>query len=191
MKFNHITSWTKENLTVGEIYETNFNISNYWHNKQRNENQISNEINEIIPMLEQPLKLTGKTFDLTIFTKEIQKSKYYSELLKEYIFEDIRRKEFVEKPSRQDCMFLFPLEVDINDFARNLGYNLNDRTIIEVETLNEEQIHFADLTLLNVNIHNHNEKEEAARLYWSGTNKRNLETEILYRGQFRVTKIIA
>jgi hypothetical protein len=190
MKLKHITSWTRENIKIGEVYKTSFEFSNYWLNKQRNESQIAAQTDDLMTLLEPIIKMTGKQFDLSFFSKEIQKTKYYSELLKEYIFEDIRHKEFSEKPSRQKSMFLLPLETDIRIYASNLGYDLKNKTLLEIEILNIDNLHFADLNFLNCNTFAHNEKEDAARNYWKGSDRRDFDIEILYVGQFRVTDFI-
>ena len=129
-------------------------------------------------------------FDFSELSQQIQKSKYYAELLKEYIFEEVRTFDFPNKPSRKKCMFLVPYDVDIFDYALNLQYGLTNRTLLEIETIEGGQLHFADLTLLNCNSHKHSEKVVAAKQYWEGTKNINLYTEVLFSGQFKVTSII-
>lgn len=190
MKFRHITTWTSDNIQTGEVYETVWAASNYWLNKQTNENELLPTANDIFGSMQDILKAFGKSFDFSEISQEIQKSKYYAELLKEYIFEEIRTSDFPDKPSRKKCMFLVPYEVDIYEYASNLQYDLSTRTLLEIETIDGGQIHFADLTLLNCNAHKHSDKVEAAKKYWLGTNNFDLNTEVLFTGQFMVTSII-
>lgn len=190
MKFRHITSWTPEDIQINEVYETVWEASNYWLNKQTNEKEIQLPIDNLFSSIQGILNAIGKSFDFSELSQQIQKSKYYAELLKEYIFEEVRTSDFPNKPSRKKCMFLVPYDVDIFDYALNLQYGLTNRTLLEIETIEGGQLHFADLTLLNCNSHKHSEKVEAAKQYWEGTKNINLYTEVLFSGQFKVTSKI-
>lgn len=190
MTLKHFSSWTKENIKLDEVYQTSWAESNYWKNKQTDQNQIKNTIDPLFDSLNQIFKMLGKNFDTSKITDEIQKSKYYSELLKEYIFEDIRICEFPDKPSRKKCMFLSPNEIDIKDYAKRLNFDVTSKTFLQIETLDETKLHFADLTLLNCNSKSHAEKLDFARQYWKGTDNRNFDTEVLLTGPFKISKII-
>ncbi len=61
---------------------------------------------------------------------------------------------------------------------------------MEIEILQKENLHFADLTLLNCNGLPHQEKVNAARQYWQGTTNRDTNTEVLYTGQFKIKALI-
>ena len=185
MKFYHFTSLKKNQIIPNESYETNWVESNYWLHKQRNR-QENNEMNSALEGIGTILKAFGKDFDLSSISKEMQSSKYYSELLKEYIFEEVRQKEFPEKPSRKNCMFLVPIEVNLNNYCKNMGFNTNQLTMLEVDIENDSKYHFADFTLLNCNNLIHDEKVEKAKEYWNGTDRRDMNTEILFRGKFKI-----
>ena len=47
--------------------------------------------------------------DIDFINEELQMSKYYAELLKEYLFENIRLTHFPDKPTRFNCIFLSQL----------------------------------------------------------------------------------
>lgn len=83
-----------------------------------------------------------------------------------------------------NCMFLAPIEVNINDYCSNMNFETSNLTILEVDIADDSTFHFADMTLLNCNSLPHNEKVEKAREYWNGTGNRDLNTEILFRGRF-------
>ena len=187
MIFKHITDWNPDEIDFEKIYETNWAISNYWINKLNDRNQVRGEMDEAIAGLQTILKVTGQSFDLSFFKNEMQAAKYYSELLKEYIFEEVRLNEFSDKPSRKNCMFLVPFEIDILEYGKKMNFDLTNKTMIEIETMEDAKIHFADITLLNCNNLIHDEKVEKAKEYWKGTELINLNTEILFRGHFKIS----
>ena len=192
MTFKHITNWTEENISFEKTYETNWAISNYWQNKTTNETELltATSVSSLIDGLQSVISMLGQSFDFSQFTNELQKSKYYAELLKEYVFEEVRQTEFPNKPSRKKCMFLAPTEVDIFDYAKNLNYDTNTKTLMEIEIIQNDNLHFADLILLNCNGLPHKEKVNAARQYWQGTTNRDNNTEVLYTGQFKIKSLI-
>lgn len=121
MKFRHLTNWQRESFSLNKEYNTDWSESNYWSQKQNNEDILrenSNQSIEILKGIEGILKIMGADLDISILFEGLQKVKYYSELLKEYIFEDIRLKEFSQVPSRKNCMFLIPNEVNIKSISK-------------------------------------------------------------------------
>ena len=106
MTYNHITNWDIKSINLQETYSTNWTESNYWQHKQIATNELSQVVGNFKGSLEEVSKILGKSFDLSTFSNELEKSKYYAELLKEYVFEDIRANEFPDRPSRKKCMFL-------------------------------------------------------------------------------------
>lgn len=118
MVFNHFTSWKKEDIKFDSCYEAMWEASNYWLNKQNNSSQIKHSSDQVFQSIQSILSAFGHKFDLTVLSAEIQKATYYSELLKEYIFEEIRLNEYPEKPSRKNCMLLVPAEVGVCEYAQ-------------------------------------------------------------------------
>lgn len=190
VRFRHITNWEKGSIVIGKTYGTNFTESNYWNYKLKADYGSVNPLSEIISLLDPVLKVLGKNIDLTPISKEVQRTRYYAETLKEYIFEDIRSREFNGKPSRRKCMFLIPHEVDIDLYGKRLGFDLSQKSIVEIEVSDPSKIHCADLQSLDCNSLSHEEKEDLARKYWVGVNTMDLNTEVLYEGEFAVTKIL-
>lgn len=190
MLLKHFTTWLPENIDFGKTYSTNWKESNYWINKKNNEKDSEKVINGIITNISTMLKICGHELNLSELSSELLKTKYYSELLKEYIFEEVRINEFSDKPSRKNSMFLAPNEIDIFDYAKRLGYDLKTKYFYEIELHENKKIHFADLTLLNCNTFSHAQKVENAKQYWEGVKKPDYNTEILFEGQFKIIKAI-
>lgn len=67
---------------------------------------------------------------------------------------------------------------------------LDNKTLIEIEIEDPSFIHFADIRLLNCNNLTHNEKVALAKGYWSGTKNRDINTEILFTGKFKISRIL-
>jgi hypothetical protein len=146
MIFKHFSHWDPASIDSSTTYNTdNWQSSSYWLNKQVDEVQIQGTVEPLIEGISKILRLFGQTLDISPLSSEIQKAKYYSELLKEYIFEDIRINEFPSKPSRKKCMFLAPSEVDIYEYAKRLGYQVEKKNFFEIETTEASNIHYADL----------------------------------------------
>jgi len=190
VKVKHLTSWAPDQLKENGVYETEWTESSYWTNKQIfKEDDAHYGFSSFFEKLEGILSSIGTNMDFSLLSNELRKTKYNAELLKEYIFEDVRKAYYPQKPSRQKCLFLFPWEVEALDFAKKYRYDLVTRSLLELELLDMSSVHFADMTLLDCNVGSQQEKIEAARKYWEGTNKLDISTEILYTGKFKITKI--
>ncbi|MDD3323330.1 MAG: DUF2441 domain-containing protein [Paludibacter sp.] len=183
-KFWHITNWKKEDISFNKTFSTSWAISNYWIQKQTNEQftSVDSKLSEILSSL-----VTLKN-DKEFLIHQFSKVKYYAESQKEYIFEEIRATEFQKLPSRKNCMFLLPYDSDIEGFARN--YNFDKRITLEIEVETDAMLHFADISLLNCNSKTFKEKQEIARQYWKGTSRKDNDTEILFRGNFKIIRIV-
>lgn len=188
MKFKHITNW--HDMALGIPYETTWTESNYWKNKQVDTNQIQDTSNKFFDTMADLFTKFGVDIDVSGLSNEMQKTKYYAELLKEYIFEQVRLVEYPEKPSRMQCMFLFSNDIDHSDFANSLHYDMANKSIIEIEVFENSKLHFADLKLLDCNALTHVEKMDKARQYWKGTTEQGLGVEILFTGNFKINKVL-
>lgn len=184
-KFWHITCWKKEDISFNKTFSTNWAISNYWTQKQTNEQHCYSE--EIEKIIQPCIEVVGKDA-VKFLTDNLAKLKYYAECQKEYIFEEIRATEFPKLPSRKNCMFLLTYDSDVKDFVRS--YKFDKRIIIEIEIENDAILHFADISLLNCNSKTFKEKQEIARQYWKGTSRKDNDTEILFRGNFKIIRIV-
>lgn len=124
--------------------------------------------------------------------KIVKLAKYSSELLKEYIFEEVRQNKFPDKPSRKNCIFCLSENCDISDMREK--YNLNEQlrpTVVKIEGIeNEFKILVCDSNLLNCNIYKFNEIESYAIKYWSGNVTSTPLIEILFFGKFKIVEIL-
>lgn len=190
MILKHFTNWDLSSVQIGDSFTTNSWVeSKYWKQKKENTELISSNslFNELEKILQQ-LNLSNQ-IDFSLLAQEVDKSKYYSELLKEFVFEEIRLMEFPEKPSRRKCMFLLPQNIDIVEYGVSMSFDMSTKRHLHIEICEPTSLHFADITQLNCNSLTHDEKVDFARKYWEGTNKRNMFTEILYEGEFRIHSI--
>ncbi len=76
MTFKHITNWTEQNINFNDTYSTDWTVSNYWKNKVSNENEIQETTNSLFDSIQSILSLTGKSFDFSSLSNELQKLKY-------------------------------------------------------------------------------------------------------------------
>lgn len=118
---------------------------------------------------------------------------YSSELLKEYIFEEIRTGEFPQVPSRMRCLFLFEAEQaeDAEGYMQEMGIELMGKSLIKVEPVESECVtHRTDAKLLDVNLSKQPEIAAAARKYWQGTTDSVELPEVLLEGSFVIREIV-
>ena len=167
---------------------TDWGYSNYWINKtiQRNQPSINDPLSQ---MLEAFNSLGMLTIDMDNILKNFNDSKYYSMLLKEYIFEDIRINEFPDKPSRMKCIFLAPQSVDLKEFAKMMNFG-GELKYLEIQPLDDSKVHFANISLLNCDPLDHEVKINNAREYWNGNDEITKDTEVLYEGEFIITQVL-
>ena len=131
--------------------------------------------------------------DLEEIRRFLLHAKYSSELLKEYIFEEIRASEFPQVPSRMRCLFLFEAEhdKDAEVYLQKMGYSLTERSLIKVEPVNgKSATHRTDAKLLDVNLSKQPEVAAAARKYWQGTSDPVELPEVLLEGSFVISEIV-
>ena len=90
-------------------------------------------------------------------------------LVRELVYEHVRREQFPSKPSRLDCLLLCMSEDDLSEFRAASGRSLDYR--YEVELVNPlARSHLGDLTLTGVkSTDNVAAIERSASLYWQGT----------------------
>ena len=189
MKYYHFGQW-RNNLQVGQLCATTWNPSLYWATLQSDAAAMT------------PL------FNLRLFKATIQ-------FKKEQIFERIRKMEFPNKPSRQNCMFLCESEAQSREYAAKFGFTLPAYRLFEIECLvfeehpTDEELdgwhiskdvfaelrepirHRGNLDFLRCNGYDDSRIEDMARRYWRGENTGNdVLTEVLFRGFYRVIRAI-
>jgi Protein of unknown function (DUF2441) len=190
----HSSTWESKNYTVGKEYLTDWQESMYWlHKKHAQQNQVfDNSIVEILKLLSdgqieiQLLDQVAKKFNMMF-----QHGRYASELLKEYIFEEVRQNKFPQLPSRMKCMFAFSKLIDPKLYLEKLKLNQNTKTLIEIEPIfQNSKVFAANYTLLDCNLSTHKEMVKFAHQYWNGDNPDLLTTEILIEGKCVIRNIL-
>lgn len=195
MIFYHFSSsWSKDKIELNKEYNTPSNGSNYWKGKlegSSNDKQLNNLLKSIETIFTEKYR---RLIDLFNSIKPIlQHEKYASELLKEYIFEEVRERVFTSLPSRKRCMFLYKPIPNFNykEYAQNMGFDISKYNLYEIELVdNNHKIHKAEMSLLNCNLSNHDELVKRAKKYWQGTEKYGLDTEILFEGSFKINNVL-
>ena len=197
--FRHITRWDKSHVlrTLNKDISTNWSESYYWKNKKNYKIQK--------PIHDRNFNRVMESFDSSLINKNLEclrnsllslindapHSKYNAEVKKENIFEDVRLKEFPNLPSRKNCMFLIPNEVNLERYSENMGFDINDAIVLNIEVSNNSFLHYADMSLLNCNLFADDYIEIQAKRYWNGVENEhiNINTEILFRGNFKIISI--
>jgi len=116
--------------------------------------------------------------------------KHAGELLKEYIFEEVRRNEYAGAPSRKRAIFLFESSHDPSEYLSRMGFSAENRTLLEVEPTEKSSILHVQRDLLDCTLKSHEEIVDHARRYWAGTHERGLDSEVLLEGEFIITKLL-
>lgn len=190
MKLKHIANWKNNEIDLQKVYTTIWTESYYWKNKIQliTDADAPRPVVDMLQGIETIAKMLNQSFDTEPIRQIMLQSKYLAELLKEYIFEDVRYSQFPSRPSRKQCLYLLPILADVDQFATQFGFDLAKKTIVEIETLQDDNIHFADISLLDCNLYSHDDKIASAKKYWAGVPLAQ-STEILYTGDFRITKV--
>ncbi|WP_373997933.1 DUF2441 domain-containing protein [Bdellovibrio bacteriovorus] len=154
-------------LKIGEVLDTSSLIpTRYWLSKFKQ---------DAVPMHE---VLLGKdpppTIENQIATKVLELvgtafSKAKLELLKEYIFEDVRQSEFPHLPSRKKAVFFLDESDDTDEKISRFSSMLARREKMVFRGIEEKHLIFrADANFLNCNMKSTDEIFEFARRYWKG-----------------------
>lgn len=192
--YYHLTNWKIDSICVGKKYNTPEELSCYWQSQLNGSDTRSFD----------PLACFPQELLDNIRPKEVEETlrflslelKYSSQLLKEYIFEDIRASEFPRLPSRKRCMFLIDAEQaeGAEDCLRKMNFEGSipcGRSLIKVEPIKGESItHRTDAKLLDINLARQSDIADRARKYWSGTSDPIELSEVLLEGSYIIRKII-
>jgi len=179
----HLTSWEKEGLIINQEYATP-EVSNYWNQK------IESDIADIGPVEANfapfPSEIRNSIIEI------IKSGKYASELLKEYIFEEVRQKDFPNLPSRKNCMFALPDNVNIEEVRARFGMSDQiHKTLLRIEGVPENHtVTRVDANFLNCNLSKQPQIKEYATKYWSGEEMENPLTELLLVGRYKILEIL-
>ena len=197
--FVHLTrSWRFNNSHLNQDFETPKDQSEYWKGKLRLEWAREGEASLKSNCDEMVAQASGSTLPdelaplvAPMVEKMVQsldhKAKYAMELLKEYIFDEIRLAEFPKLPSRRRCMFLFADCHSPADYAQNLGLrDMSQYSVVRVLPSQTASIHVADMRFLNCNGCDHDGLAEAARKYWSPADSASIHSEVLLEGRWKL-----
>lgn len=190
MKLFHWTRWNRSQLGIGKTYHSP-EVSLYWQGKQTKDwlkaSPVSEGLNRLISLLD--------VFDQTKKSSEgirrlADHQLYSGELLKEYVFEEVRAAEFDQAPSRKSCLFCFDTAIDPAEYFRAMKISTQDRLLLEIEPVPSQFSSVrASLSLLNCNTSTVLEMKEKARAYWKGTDQLSMDSEVLLTGAFRILAI--
>jgi hypothetical protein len=179
-RFFHWSSWDKPPDSAQFDTRKAWTSSHYWQAKLNHKPEVPDE-----PLVLGPMRIEKGHPIAQLFHKLFSISKTNSELLKEYVFDEVREIEFPALPSRRRCMFLFDAEHDPHAYAKQLGFT--PATLYEV-TVTEGSLHRAKLSLLNCNSMSPPELRAQARLYWAPTEP-SMDTELLFEGVAQLQRV--
>ena len=185
--YYHLTSWQIGPKLIDQQYETHWKVSNYWQQKLDGSSLVDYE-----RQLRESLEKQQVSEEIM---RLIVHGKYSAELLKEYIFEELRASEFSHLPSRKRCMFLLNADQveDAEVALQKMCFRdsvLSGRSLIKVELIRDNSVtHQADAKLLDLNQGNYQEIAANARKYWQGTSQ-PVMPEVLFEGQFIIREVI-
>lgn len=193
----HLSKWTRQQITPGQVLSTSSPASPYWIGKRDRSwadkvkmpgilgaislDNFPNIVVQGIPMKE-ILTTTSLVWSQT--------SKYAPELLKEYVFEDVRIHEFPERPSRRSCLYAIPEKKNPSEYAAALGFNDGQYcSALKIKPLADAIVHVAPLKYLDCDGLDIAGMEDQARRYWNGPKSEEELVEVLIDGSVEIIEI--
>lgn len=185
MNFLHFTKKEVDKIKTDVPYSTSWDKSYYWIQKTKNENSIPQDIASALNTIPE-IKILG------LDIKEILRNyKIKSELLKEYIFDEVRLEFHPTAPSRKKCMYLFDNTYDYKKCAELLSFDFRNYNLLEIEPIAENFSYIkTDLSFLNCNLESYSSIKENAIKYWDGEIQDKEKCEILFQGDFIIKSIL-
>ncbi len=200
-EYYHFTNWDMKNIDKSKIYSTPNDLSNYWKNKLRKEYArdwyVQNKgLFESQYILGGSLKTGNNANDSKI--KELSKElniqlKYSTELLKEYIFDEVRYLNYPNKPTRKRCIFLFDTSISPVEYGKKIGFDIAKYNLIKIQPISPiHDLHRANYSLLNINFSDYEGIKNNAGLYWGSSIQadNDISSEVLYEGTYTITEIL-
>lgn len=191
MRLLHWTRWRRDQFEVDKTYLAGARLSDYWQGKLK-QDWIK------LAALPSNLKPLISTLDLIDTSKQASQGLrgladlqlYSGELLKEYVFEEIRSIEFLDAPSRKQCLFCFDTSLDPHDYFREMKIETSGRLLIEIEGISAKSKHLRVMpSLLNCNTASVMDMQKIAKKYWAGFSQAVLDSEVLFAGEFQIKKV--
>ena len=194
MVLKHFTRWDPTKLTLGTRHHTLPEMSSYWRQKlEGTDDQLTTP--DSIGNLRDQLGALGEAVPVEIVhflhgivTSLVDLDKYAAELLKEYVFEEVRADMYPMMPSRRRCMFLFDHH-DPEEYAAALKFTTSRHTLVEIETEDSGKLHKADLSLLDCNSLRYDGLVAKAHEYWSPSERAGVHVEYLYEGAYTIRRM--
>ena len=176
----HFTTWNLSDEHIGKVINVAWDASNYWQHKMTR---------GWVPQLANlPDNITVNGIPMSSLNELLNHMKYTSELLKEYIFDEIRSNEYPSKPSRRKCMFAFSTVHDPDGYAKRLGFDRTRYRLMTLRVLEGTKLHFGDMVHLNTNLSDHKGIVEAARRYWAGADANLPTAEAVIEGPLEIVR---
>lgn len=204
-KFFHSTNLKLDESYLKKPMSTSWDISRYWSSNLKRfikANSYEKQLDLILDEYETLFKnlildstdIKSKIMDLreknSWISSVISHGQYSSSLLKEYIFDEIKGIDFPNLPSRKKCMFLFSPEKDPEEYLTRMDL-ANGRHLIEISTIEgKSKIFSADYSILNCDLEDYKNVQEAATKYWQGISMDSETSEILFEGEYIIERFV-
>lgn len=170
--------------STGQFYNYNereLDLINYSNSVYKNLNRLETFEN----YEKENLLLYSKIEQYKMLTSDLHENLLqYLKWTREEIFENIRKSNFNNLPSRKTCIWLTEIE-NIPKWWK-MFKNSTSKKILEIEIEPNSKLHYADGFLIKTETLKINQYEELAMSYWSGKIENNVENEILFEGTFKV-----
>ncbi|EQA6229221.1 DUF2441 domain-containing protein [Enterobacter hormaechei] len=116
-------------------------------------------------------------------------ARYFSNYVRELIWENVRKSEFNDLPSRQKCIWLAQGEDNLQFWLSRIGKSSKDINVFKV--VPSGILHSADEELLLTDIEPYDETLIKARQYWSGIITNQNSKEVLFEGSLKIGELIS
>lgn len=186
--FLHFTEWPGVGRHAGKSFSTSWPLSRYWEHRLKR--IIDDEARELFaPILDRgPIRLPR--VDRHAILHGLAMGKQASDLLKDFIFEEVRVAEFPSAPSRKRCLFAFDVSDSPDDLARAINFKPENLNLIEIVPTDGAKVLRASLAELDCSSLPYDQVVEYARRYWRGVDKGSLKTEVLIEGEVQIARVI-
>jgi len=115
-------------------------------------------------------------------------AKYFSNYTRELIWENVRKEEFNDLPSRQKCIWLAQGEENLQFWLNRIGKAAKDINVFRV--IPSGSLHSANEELLLNDIEPYDETLMKARQYWSGLITNQNSKEVLFEGNLKIKELV-
>jgi len=161
---------------------TNWEMSRYWETK------LTAKWVTDFPGI--PAGMVRPGFPVEQISDLLKHGKYAAELLKEFVFEEVRQEQYSSMPSRRKCLFAFPSSLDPHEYAASIGLSEKDGLLLEIDVAANAAVHYAEMKLLDCNGLVYAKLRSQAARYWETDARGSSTCEILVDGDFRVIRVV-